>query len=86
MPWDADLGPHLQVDVSNAGVQASPHEEIVDEASGHTHGLSSNDGRKVHEERDKPAPEHGDGHKMAEVVDNTGQAENVEIVQASGGE
>ena len=86
VPRDADFSPHLQVDVSDTGVQASTHENVVNETSGHTNGLSGNDGGKVHEERDKPAPEHSDGHKVAEVVDDAGQAEDVEVVQAGSGE
>ena len=80
MPGDANLSPHLQVDISDAGIQASAHEKIVNETPRHTDGLSSNDGCKVHEKRDKPTPEHSDGHKVAEIVDDTGQAENIEIV------
>jgi len=86
VPGNADLSPHLQVDVPNAGIQASTHEKVINEASRHTHGLSSNDSCKVHEERDKPTPEHSDSHEVAEVVDDTGQTENVEVVQAGGGE
>ena len=86
MPGDADLSPHLQVDVSNAGIQASAHEKVIDKASRHAHGLSSNDSCKVHEERDGPTPEHGDGHKVAEVVDDAGKTEDVKVVQACGSE
>lgn len=86
VPWDADLSPHLQVDVSDAGVQASTHEKVINEVSRHAHRLSGNDGGKVHEERNRPTPKHSDGHKVAEVVDDAGQTEYFEVVQAGSGE
>lgn len=86
MPGDTNLSPHLQIDVSDAGVQASTHEKVIDEVSGHTHRLSGDDGGIVHEERNKPTPEHSDGHEVTEVVNDAGQAENFEVVQAGGGE
>jgi len=86
VPGDADLSPHLQVDVSNTGVQASTHENVVNKTSRHTNGFSGNEGGKVHEERNKPTPKHCDGHEVAKVVDDAGQAEDVEVVQAGGGE
>lgn len=72
VPRDANLGPHLQVDVSDAGVQTSTHEKVVDEIPGHTHGFTGNDGGKVHEERNEPTPEHSDSHKVTKVVDDAG--------------
>ena len=72
MPGDADLSPHLQVDFSDAGVQASTHKKVVNEVPGHAHRFSRNNGGKVHEECHKPTPEHSDGHKVAEVVDDAG--------------
>lgn len=86
MPGDADLSPHLQVDVSNAGIQASAHEQVINEAPRHTDGLSGNDSCKVHEERDEPTPEHSDGHKVAEVVDDAGKTEDVKVMQSGGSE
>ena len=72
MPGDANLSPHLQIDVSDTRVQASTHEKVIDEVSGHSHWFAGNNGSEVYEERNKPTPEHGDSHKVAEVVDDAG--------------
>ena len=72
MPGDANIGPHLHVDFSDAGVQASAHENVIEEVSGHADGFSGNDRGKVREEWQRPTPKHGDGHEVAEVVDDAG--------------
>ena len=80
VPRDADLGPHFQVDISDAGIQAGAHKKVINEAPGHTHRFSGDNGGKVHEVGHKPTPKHSNGHEVAEVVDDTGQAEDVEVV------
>lgn len=85
-PWDTDLSPHLEVDGAKTGVQASTHEVVVEEVAGHADCSASHDGVKVGEKGDTKAVNHGDGHEMAVVVDDLGEAEDVEVVQRGGGD
>ena len=60
------------IDSSDARVQGSAHEKVVDEVSRHSHGFASNSGSEVYEERNEPTPENSDSRKVAEVVDDAG--------------
>ena len=85
-PRDADFRPHLQVNGTNSRVQSSAHKDIVYEAARHAHLFTTGDGPKVRPKGHSEAPDHGNRHDVAVVIDDFREAEYVVVVEDRGGD
>ncbi len=84
-PRDTDFRPHLQINRTNTRVECGAHEYVVYEVARHAHLFAAGNGPKVSSKGYSEAPDHGDGHDMAIVVDDLREAEDVVIVQGCSG-
>lgn len=83
-PRDADFRPHFQVNRANSRIESGAHEDIVYEVTRHAHLFTTCDGPKISSEGYSEAPDHGDGHNVAIIVDDLGQTEYVVIMEERG--
>lgn len=75
-PRNANLGPHLQINRTEAWVEGSSHKEIVDEISRHTNRSLRGNSVEIGDERDSETVDHTHSHKMTVIVNNLGKAED----------
>lgn len=80
-PRNANLRPHLQVNRTNTGVQASTHEHVVDKIAGHANLVTSCDGKEIYPKGDCETVDHCNRHDMTIVADDFCEPENVVVVQ-----
>lgn len=85
-PGDTDFRPHFQVNGTDSRVQSCAHEDIVYEVARHAHLFTAGDGPKVSPEGDSEAPDHGNRHNVAVIIDDFREAEYVVVVKDRGGE
>lgn len=85
-PRDADLRPHLQVDRADSRIEGGAHEDVVYEATRHAHLFTTCDGPKVSAKGYSEAPDHGNRHDVAIVIDDLCQTEYVVIMEERGGD
>lgn len=62
-------------------VEACTHKDVINEAARHPYLVSGGDGNEVHAKGDRETINNRNGHKMAVVVYDLGQPENVVIVK-----
>ena len=68
-PRNADLGPHFQVNRADSRIESGTHEDVVYKVTRHAHLFTTRDGPKVSPKRYSEAPDHGDRHDVAIVID-----------------
>lgn len=85
VPWDTNFSPHLQVNVSDTGVQYCSHENIIYEVPRHTNLLSSSNSIKVHPKTDGKAIDVRNSHEVAIVVNDGSEAKGICEVEGSSG-
>lgn len=83
-PRDTDFRPHFQVNRANSGVQSGAHEDIVYEVTRHAHLFTTGDGPEVSPKGYGEAPDHGNSHDVAVVVDDFRKPEYVVVVKGRG--
>ena len=80
-PRNADFRPHFQVNRTNAGVKRGAHKYIIYKVARHAHLFAASDGPEVGPKGYGEAPDHGNGHDVAVVVDDFCEAEDVIVVE-----
>lgn len=86
-PRHADLCKHLEIDVSQARVQACTHEDVVDPDARHAHRLASvmeGTGKNVDEQSDGERGDDGRAHNLTKVVDQVVKLEHSSVVKGEG--
>ena len=83
-PRNANFCPHFQVNGANSRVESGAHEDIVYEVTRHAHLFTTCDGPKVSPKGYSEAPDHGNRHDVAVVIDDLRKAEYVVIVKERG--
>lgn len=83
-PGNADLGPHLEINMADTRVQDSTHEVVIEEVARHAVLGAIDHAANVDEGGHGEAPDNGDGHNATEIVDNLGQTEDMSDVENSG--
>ena len=79
-PGLADLSPHLEVqrlraqNAGDAGVQHSPHKEVVDMVAGHAMGLFGGESPDIDDDTYDVLRDDGCCHERTEVVEDGGEA------------
>ena len=85
-PWNADLGPHFQVNRTDAGVECGTHKYVIYKVARHAHLFTTSDSPKISPKGHREAPDHGNRHDVAIVVNDFCEAEYVIVVKDRSGD
>lgn len=80
-PGHANLGPHLEIKLADAGVERSAHEDVVHEVTGHAVLSTRDDGNNVRDQGDSHTKDDGHGHDGTKVVNDVRKTEKTSVVK-----